>query len=88
MGGPRIVNSIGDNFKEYIAQWREETKDVAADYAERVTLYSSAPIVKKIQTYLLVANTTSSSASYVSTSAPPAGNNWTDGSAANNYNTT
>jgi hypothetical protein len=89
MGGARVVLSIGVSLKRFIAQWIEQKKDVLDTYESRVSLYTSGCVVSKVQQYFLDNNAGPENAgcAYISTTAPPSGDNFVQGEPENNYET-
>ncbi len=89
MGGKRVVESLGTNFKKYIAQWLEEKKDVQANFASRVSLHTRGCVVSKVQQYFLsnIGDAGNGVCAYISTDAPPASDNFVQGGEEDNYGT-
>jgi hypothetical protein len=81
MGGPRIVNAIGENFKNYIRSWRAATININSAIDVHIP-----GVVVKVQ-MADVNHMDDSSVALVTTSAPSA-DNFTFGSSANKYRTT
>ncbi len=91
MGGARVVTSLGPKLKRYVAQWLEQTKDVASSYVSRVSLHTTGCVVSKVQQYFLQSidpdYAENASASYITTTAPPSGDNFVQGGPEDNYGT-
>ena len=83
MGGPRLVTSLGENFKAYIRAWRAVTIDVGSP----IELYQPSQVMR-VQEADLNNITANSSESYIVSVLPPVSDFYTAGGVANDYYTT
>jgi hypothetical protein len=83
MGGPRLVTSIGENFKAYIRAWRDGTIDAGSP----IELYQPSQVMR-VQEADMNNITASSAESYIIGELPPASDFYTAGSPTTNYYTT
>jgi hypothetical protein len=83
MGGPRLVTSIGENFKAYIRAWRDGTIDAGSP----IDLYQPSQVMR-VQEADLNNITANSGESYVISEIAPVSDFFTAGAPANNYYTT
>jgi hypothetical protein len=82
MSGPRLVTSLGDNFKAYIRSWRNATIDAGSP----INIYIN-PQVVKVQEVQRANITASSSDSYRISTESPASDTYPTGAISNNYQT-
>jgi hypothetical protein len=80
MSGPRIVHSIGNNFKDYIRSWRDGTIDAGSP----INVYAPCQVLR-VQEGDYNNITANSGASYVISTEPPASDNYISGTATNSY---
>jgi len=83
LGGPRLVNSLGENFKEYIRAWRAATIDAGSP----INIYI-APQVLRVQQADISNITANSNESFVVGTSPPVSDDYIAGSTATQYDTT
>jgi hypothetical protein len=83
LGSPRVVTGLGDNFKEYIREWRKATIDPASP----IEIYI-APQVIRVQEADITDITADSDESYRISTTAPASDNYISGSLSNGYRTT
>jgi len=82
LSGPYLVTSLGNNFKAYIRAWRNGTIDAGSP----IDIYV-APQMFKVQEAESANVDANSGNSYKVSTQPPASDNYTAGSIANQYNT-
>ena len=82
IGGPRLVTSLGENFKTYIRAWRTVTIDAGSPITVEIPSH-----VIRVQEADLVNVTADSGNSYLISNNMPASDNYISGYEANNYNT-
>jgi hypothetical protein len=82
MSGPRLVTSLGDNFKAYIRSWRNATIDAGSP----INIYIN-PQVVKVQEVQRANITASGSDSYRISTESPASDTYPTGAISNNYQT-
>lgn len=89
LGGMKVVSSLGPKLKRYVAQWLEQKKDVAGTYTSRVSLHTIGCVVSKVQQYFAEndGSYSTASASYITSTVPPTGDNFVQGGQFNNYQT-
>lgn len=83
MGGPRMVTSLGNNFKDYIRAWRNDTIDAGSP----IELYQPCQVLRVRETAFRIIDADNDDSYKISTVAPT-GDGYTDGGEANNYYTT
>jgi hypothetical protein len=83
IGGPRLVTSLGDNFKAYIRAWRDSTIDAGSP----ITLEIPCHVVR-VQEGDLNSVSADSGDSYLISDNLPAGDNYISGNSTNSYNAT
>lgn len=83
MGGSYLATSLGDNFKDYIRAWRDETIDLNSP----ITVYTPAQLLR-VQEANLKNIGAGSGASFRVTTQPPASDTLPDGDTLTHYNTT
>ena len=82
LSGPRLVTSLGDNFKAYIRSWR----DGSIDAGSPIDIYVN-PQVIKVQEAQYVNISANSSDSYLISTQSPASDTYPTGAISNNYQT-
>jgi hypothetical protein len=80
IGGKHLVQHIGENFKAYIRAWRASTIDAESP----IEVYINGVVQKAQYCY----ENHIGDSSYTISTVPPAGDNYTEGDAANHYRTT
>jgi len=80
MSGPHLVTSLGENFKDYIRAWRDNTIDANSPIQIHI-----APQMMRVQETTISA---SDFATYRVSTDAPVSDRYINGSTANNYNTT
>ena len=83
IGVPRLVTSLGDNFKAYIRAWR----DGSIDSGSPIELYMPSQVLR-VQEGSYDNITSTQGDSYIISETAPASDNYITGSAANKYSTT
>jgi hypothetical protein len=83
MGGPRLVTSLGPNFKAYIRAWR----DLYIDEGSPIELYQPSQVIR-VQESDLNNVTAVNGDSYRISNFPPVSDTYTAGTTTNNYYTT
>ena len=82
MSGPRLVTSLGENFKAYIRSWRDATIDAGSPINISIN-----PQVIKVQEAEEVNISANSGESYKISSQLPASDTYPTGAISNNYQT-
>ena len=83
IGGPRLVTSLGPNFKAYIRAWR----DGSIDAGSPIEVYIPSQVIRVQQSdYRNVS--ANSGDSYLISDVPPDSDNYIAGNTTNMYNTT
>lgn len=83
MSGPRLVTSLGDNFKAYIRAWRNATIDAGSP----INIYVQ-PQIMRVQEADVVNMNANSGDSYTISTSPPSGDGYVAGTASNGFFTT
>jgi hypothetical protein len=83
MGGPRLVTSLGENFKAYIRAWRDGTIDAGSP----IELYQPSQVIR-VQEADMNNITANSGESYMISELPPVSDFYTAGGPPNDYYTT
>ena len=83
MGAPRLVTSLGNNFKAYIRSWREATIDTGSV----IDLYLAAHVVRVQEADPENVSSTSSE-SYIISTHTPSGDHYISGNTTNDFYTT
>jgi hypothetical protein len=83
LSGPRLVTSLGSNFKAYVRSWRAATIDAGSPIEVYV-----APQVLRVQEGDIANITANSNQSYIISTSAPAGDNYISGDVTNQYNST
>jgi membrane protease subunit (stomatin/prohibitin family) len=81
MSGPRLVTSLGDNFKAYIRSWRDATIDAGSP----INIYINPQVIKVQEAQ--IANVSAFSDSYEISTQSPASDTYPTGAISNNYQT-
>lgn len=81
--GPKLVKSLGENFKDYIRAWRDGTIDVGSP----IEIYVAPQVIRVQQADPSNVDANSGNSYKISTS-PPTGDGYVAGSTSDNYNTT
>jgi hypothetical protein len=79
LGGPRLVTSLGENFKAYIRAWRSSTIDEGSP----IELYQPSQVIRVQESDYN--NVTASDSSYRISNFPPVSDTYTAGTTTNNY---
>jgi hypothetical protein len=80
MSGPRLVTSLGDNFKAYIRSWRAGTIDAGSP----INIYINPQVIKVQEAQFANVDT---NASYKISTQSPASDTYPTGAISNNYQT-
>ena len=83
MGAPRLVTSLGDNFKAYVRSWRADTIDANSV----IDLYLPAHVIRVQEADRANTDANSGNSSKIS-EQPPSGDNYTAGNTADGFLTT
>jgi hypothetical protein len=83
LGSPRMVTSLGDNFKEYIRAWRDATIDAGSP----IELYKPAQVIR-VQEGDVDSIDANNGSSFQITTKAPASDEYITGTSANVYRTT
>jgi hypothetical protein len=83
IGGPFLVNSLGNNFKEYVRAWRDGTIDSGSPINVHI-----APTLLRVQEAALTNLNANNGNSYLISEQAPSGENIITGDTLTNYNVT
>ncbi len=83
IGGPRLVTSLGNNFKAYIRAWRNSTIDAGSPITVEIPCH-----VVRVQEGDVNNVNSNSGVSYLISDNLPASDNYISGDSTNNYNAT
>lgn len=83
MGGPRLVTSLGNNFKAYIRSWRYDTIDSESP----IEIYVPSQVIKVQEADRVNTDANSGNIYKISTQSPT-GDNYITGNALNRFYTT
>jgi hypothetical protein len=82
LSGPRLVTSLGNNFKAYIRAWRDGTIDPNSP----INIYTNPQVIRVQEAQEANINANSGN-SYKISSQPPASDTYPTGEVANDYQT-